>query len=229
MKVGLLAYHSACNMGATLQLLSSYGYWQKAGHEPIIINWIAPDLEAFYAEHTPKSQIIFHSNLRKQLWKETELCRTAEDIAKVIEKEGIEAVVVGSDAVAQNHPWLSRCYFSLHHFFVITNYTSDRMFPNPFWGTFNDYLENPIPVALLSASSQDSAYHLFSTSIRRDMAKRLESFCYISTRDTWTQKMIESVTKETIKPQVTPDPVFAFNYNAGERIASKENILKKYL
>ena len=48
MKIGLLAYHSACNMGATLQLLSSYGYWQKVGHEPVVINWIPQDLEDFY-------------------------------------------------------------------------------------------------------------------------------------------------------------------------------------
>lgn len=228
MKIGLLAYHSACNMGATLQLLSSYGYWQKAGHEPIVINWVAQDLEDFYTDHTPKSQILFHQQLRQQLWKETDLCRTAEDIARVIEKEGIQAVVIGSDAVAQNHPWPSRLYLSRQHIVGLAHYTSDRMFPNPFWGMFNDFLPYPIPVALLSASSQDSEYHLFPQKTRREMTQRWKSLCYISTRDTWTQKMIQSVTNGDIQPQVTPDPVFAFNYNAGERIASKEDILKKY-
>lgn len=228
MKIGLLAYHSACNMGATLQLLSSYGYWQKAGHEPIIINWVAQDLEDFYACYTPLSQILFLRQLRQQLWKETELCRTAEDIARAIEKEGIQAVVIGSDAVTQNHPWPSRLYLSKRHIVGIARYTSDRMFPNPFWGTFNDYLAHPIPTALLSASSQDSEYHLFTPKTRHEMVKRWESFSYISTRDSWTQKMIESITKGHILPLVTPDPVFAFNYNAGERIASKEDIIKKY-
>ena len=32
MKIGLLAYHSACNFGATLQLLSTYRYLLKAGY-----------------------------------------------------------------------------------------------------------------------------------------------------------------------------------------------------
>lgn len=228
MKIGLLAYHSACNMGATLQLLSSYGYWQKAGHEPIVINWVPQDLEDFYTGRTPKSQIEAHKALRKQIWTETDLCRNAEDIARVIEKENIQALVIGSDAVAQHHPWLSRTILSKKHIFAIIRYTQDRLFPNPFWGTFNDYLSKAIPTAVLSASSQDSEYRLFSYNLRRQMAQRIKSYCYVSVRDNWTQKMFKTITRGEITPPVTPDPVFAFNYNAGEIIATKEQILKKY-
>lgn len=228
MKIGLLAYHSACNMGATLQLLSSYGYWQKAGHEPIIINWVAEDMEKAYARRTPSAQFEAHKALRKTLWQETELCHTAEEIAHVIETEKIEAVVVGSDAVAQNHPKITRIQLDKKHLLRFLPLTGDRIFPNPFWGTFNDYLKQPVPVAVLSASSQDSAYRLFSRAKCREMAKRIQSYRYISARDTWTQKMVSHITKGSIIPPVTPDPVFAFNYNAGERIASREEILHKF-
>ena len=228
MKIGLLAYHSACNMGATLQLLSSYGYWQKAGHEPIIINWVAEDMEKAYAKRTPSAQFEAHKALRKTLWQETELCHTAEEIAHVIETEKIEAVVVGSDAVAQNHPKITRIQLDKKHLLRFLPLTGDRIFPNPFWGTFNDYLKQPVPVAVLSASSQDSAYRLFSKAKCREMAKRIQSYRYISARDTWTQKMVSHITKGSIIPPVTPDPVFAFNYNAGERIASREEILHKF-
>ncbi|MBR1877733.1 MAG: polysaccharide pyruvyl transferase family protein [Paludibacteraceae bacterium] len=228
MKIGLLAYHSACNMGATLQLLSSYCYWQKAGYEPIVINWIPQDLENYYINSTPQQQRELQINLRKQLWKETDLCRTSEEVARVIEKEKIEAVVVGSDAIAQNHPWLTRLSLDKKKLVRYQQYTHDRMFPNPFWGIFNDYLAKPVPVAILSASSQDSAYHLFSLLTRIEMSKRLQSFCYVSTRDSWTQKMIQTITLGRVNPPVTPDPVFGFNYNVGEMISSREEILRKF-
>ena len=228
MKIGLLAYHSACNMGATLQLLSSYGYWQKAGHEPIVINWVPKDLEESYIRRTPKVQYDEHWVLRKQLWRETDLCRTAKDIAHVIEKEGIQAIIIGSDAVTQHHPWLSRICLSKKHIIWLSQYSTDRMFPNPFWGTFNDFLAKPIPTALMSASSQDSAYSLISHNLKSDMAKRLAAHKYISVRDSWTQNMITDITNGKIIPLVTPDPVFAFNYNAGEKISPRQDILKRY-
>lgn len=228
MKIGLLAYHSACNMGATLQLLSSYGYWQKAGHDPIIINWVAKDLEALYNQKTPSTQLEAHRTMRSSIWKETAVCHTAQEVAHVIEDEKIEAVVIGSDAVAQNHPKITRIQLDKKHLLRYLPLTQDRVFPNPFWGTFNDYLQHPIPTAVQSASSQDSAYRLFSIAKRKEMAKRIEAYRYISVRDTWTQKMIEHITQNKITPTITPDPVFAFNYNAGEHIASKEEILRKY-
>ena len=57
MKIGLLAYHAVCNFGAMLQLLSTYMFLKNHGHEPVIINWVAKDLEDYYSQNTPKSQI----------------------------------------------------------------------------------------------------------------------------------------------------------------------------
>lgn len=104
MRIGLLAYHSACNFGATLQLFSSYMYLLNHQQTPVIINWIPEDLERYYRNCTPKTQFECQASVRKQLWKETDLCRNSQEVAQIIEKEGIDAVIVGSDAVAQCHP-----------------------------------------------------------------------------------------------------------------------------
>ena len=47
-KVGILAYHSACNYGANLQILSTIGYLKKKGYEPFVINYEAKDFVDFY-------------------------------------------------------------------------------------------------------------------------------------------------------------------------------------
>ena len=228
MIIGLLAYHSACNFGATLQLLSTYKYLENSGHRPIVINWIAQDLQDFYGQTTPKEQIEQQRNLRTQLWNETRLCLNAEEIAGEIERLHIQAVIIGSDAVAQHHPWAERIIFPTKTLFSIRHFTSDRIFPNPFWGTFNQYLKKPVPVAILSASSQDSRYIFTLPSDKAEMAKAINSYKYISVRDIWTQKMVSYVTNSKVIPQVTPDPVFAFNQNAGCLIPSKEQLQKTY-
>ena len=103
MKIGLLAYHSAINFGATLQLLSTYMYLKNHGHYPVIINWVAADMESDYDNGSPTAQLSAHRQLRKLLWHETSLCRTEQDVAEAIKAEGIEAVIIGSDAVCQHH------------------------------------------------------------------------------------------------------------------------------
>ncbi len=228
MKIGLLAYHSACNFGATLQLLSTYMYFKNAGYEPVIINWVAADLEEFYQRITPQAQYQLQEDLRKQIWNETILCRTIEEVARIIEQEKIEAVVIGSDAVCQHHPLLERILFPTRTVIHIQKLTQDRMFPNPFWGLFNTYLQNPVPVAVLSASSQDSAYKYIPCKTRQEMAKAIKQYKYISVRDSWTADMIATITHDQRHPQVTPDPVFAFNYNAGALVPSQDDICKRF-
>ena len=228
MKIGLLAYHSACNMGATLQLLSSYSYLKNNGHTPIVVNWVAEDLEKMYENAVPDEQKELQIQLRAALWHETELCRTSEDVARVIKKEGIQAVIVGSDAVAQNHPELERLRIDRRRLIRVGEITSDRVFPNPFWGVFNNYLDEPIPVAMLSGSSQDSHYRLITSAQRKQMNLAIKNFRYISVRDSWTRDMITYITSNEIVPPVTPDPVFAFNYNAGHLIPSRQTILNKF-
>jgi len=228
MKIGLLAYHSAINYGATLQLLSTYMYLKNHGHEPVVINWVPSDLEAFYVRRSTEQQRAYCRQIRQQIWHETSLCRTAEEVAREVEAEHIDAVIVGSDAVAQHHPAVERAVFPCRRIVYIQKYTSDRMFPNPFWGQFNDYLPRPVPVAVMSASSQDSAYPMFTPWLKRRMRGAIERYAYISVRDTWTQAMVEHVTDGKRCPAVTPDPVFAFNDNASSLVPGKAEILERY-
>jgi len=228
MKIGLLAYHSACNFGATLQLLSTYMYLRKSHHDPIVINWTPSDFEYDCLLHTPQEQYACQKTVREQFWKETELCRTAEEIAQVIEKEKIEAVIIGSDAVAQHHPLLERIAFPCRTIIAINKHTSDRTFPNSFWGIWQDHLSHPIPMALMSASCQDSSYKQIPAKTRREMEKRIMRFDYLSVRDSWTRDMMSFLTHEERRPDITPDPVFAFNQNASELVPSRQETLQKF-
>ena len=226
MKIGLIAYHAASNFGASLQLLSTFSFFKNKGDEPIIINWVANDFEDFYKVRTSKDQEECLLNFRNNYWEETSLCRTSNEVAKVIEKEGIEAVVIGSDAVAQN----------FYPFYVLPKYkiglintpTSDRRFPNVFWGTFIPYLKKEIPVVVMSASSQDSPFKTFSKEVCEQMREHIKRYAYCSVRDSWTQEMFKHVTLGEVTPKVTPDPVFAFNANVSSMIPSREEILKKF-
>lgn len=228
MKIGLLAYHAVCNFGAMLQLLSTYMFLKNHGHEPVIINWVAKDLENYYAQNTPISQIENQLKLRLQLWKETALCRTIKDVANIISNEQIDAVIIGSDAVAQHHPLFERIVFPCRNIIAINSVTSDVLFPNPFWGIWTDYLDKPVPVALMSAASQDSKYKYISKKLRKQMKERIMAFSYVSVRDVDTQKMCSFITEGQCCPSVTPDPVFAFNQNAASLVPSKEELMKKY-
>ncbi|MBR5730205.1 MAG: polysaccharide pyruvyl transferase family protein [Prevotella sp.] len=228
MKIGLMAYHSACNFGATLQLLSTYSYLTSQGHDPIIINWIPDDLEKYYRCCTPQEQFNSQKVVRHQIWKETSLCRNSQEVAEVIKNESIDAVIVGSDAVAQCHPLFERITFPCKRIIAIGKNTSDREFPNPYWGVWQDFLEKPIPMAVMSASCQDSSYKLIPSRIRKEMRKRILSYNYLSVRDTWTRNMMAYLSKNQAVPPVTPDPVFAFNQNAKSLIPTREEILKRY-
>lgn len=227
MKIGLMAYHSACNFGASLQLTSTYMYLRNHGHQPIVINWVADDLDLQYAK-APEAQAEMQKNLRRQVWTETTLCRTDEDVANAIKENGIEAVIIGSDAVCQHHTVRERLIFPCKRLFAIEYATKDRLFPNPFWATWNRLLDNPVPVAILSASSQDSAYQYFSPSLCSAMEEQVRSYSYLSVRDQWTCDMFAHITKGRIVPEVTPDPVFAFSYNADAILPTKEELMKKY-
>lgn len=228
MKIGLLAYHAVCNFGAMLQLLSTYMFLKNHGHEPVIINWLAKDLEDYYSQNTPKSQIENQLKLRLQLWRETALCRTIKDVANVIANEHIDAVIIGSDAVAQHHPLFERIVFPCRSIVAVNSVTSDVVFPNPFWGLWTNYLDKPVPVALMSAASQDSKYKFISKHLRKQMKECVMSYCYASVRDEDTQKMFSYITDGQCCPPVTPDPVFAFNQNAASLLPSKADIMKRY-
>ncbi len=227
MKIGILTYHAACNFGANLQILSTIFYLHNQGHNPIIINWFTKELENYYLKNTPSLQVEEHKNFRDKYFPLTNRCFNDEDIIKEIEKNKIEAIIVGSDAVAQHHPFLSRIVFPCKKIITIKKVSKDRTFPNPFWGSFYNLLEKKIPLVMMSASSQNSAYKLTPNFERKEMNLHLSNFSFISVRDQWTSKMIQYISNNKIQPKVTPDPVFAFNNNIDIQ-PSKEEILQKF-
>lgn len=228
MKIGLLAYHSAINFGATLQLFSTYCFLKEKGHNPVVINWIATDLDLYYKETANEAQRNMQVKTRNLLWKETSLCHTSEEVARVIEDENIEAVIIGSDAVAQHHSFLERVVFPCRTIIGVNKTHSDCLYPNAFWADWQVFLKKSIPVAVISASCQDSAYKYIYGNLKKAMCASIKNYQYISVRDTWTQKMMAYITNGLIIPNITPDPVFAFAQNAGKFIPSQDAILQKF-
>ena len=228
MKIGILAYYSACNYGANLQVLSTVGYLKRTGHQPIVINYETDDFIRFYKNITPSKTYDAFCKFRHDSMPLSEHCNSTEQLANIIDSLQLDAIIIGSDAVSQHHPLLSRILFPTRTIFSISKITNDRHFPNPFWGTFADYLKKPIPMAILSASSQDSNYHLFLPSLKKQMWERLQQFSYISARDEWTKSMYKSISCGQLDVKVTPDPVFSFNSNCEYIIPNKQDILQKY-
>lgn len=232
MKIGILTYHRAINFGANLQLYSTYNYLENQGYVPIIINYLPQDLEALYSSF-PQSQITEHIKFIKPLFK-TEECRNAKEVAEQIDNYDINNIIIGSDAVAQHHPLFSRISFPTKRIFHVDRISSDRMFPNPFWGTFIDYLRRDINIVAMSTSSQQSSYKLFDRKMINRMMYYLNQFSYISARDNWTKDMYKYISDGNLNVNETPDPVFAFNYNVSkipteQEIRTNFNLPNKYI
>lgn len=226
MKIGILTYCNAINFGANLQAFSTYNYFINRGYTPIFLNYKAKDYIDSYSSF-PSMQILEHQKFLESM-NVSKVFSDSRSLAKLLRDEGIKNVVIGSDAVAQHHPFLSQIVFpSKRHIISRSKPTSDRMFPNPFWGEFLNF-SNEINVCLMSVSSQQSQYKLFSRDTRSQMYDLISRFSYISVRDSWTKKMYENISGGRLSPVKTPDPVFAFNYNCKQYIPSRDEILKKF-
>ena len=225
MKVGILTYHNAINFGANLQAVSTYNYFKSNGYEPIFINYCPSDFRNSYSQF-PARQIEEHNKFMSS-YCHTDLCSDAKSVGEMLLKLNIRNVVIGSDAVAQHHPFSSQIVFPSRKIISRSKPTSDRMFPNPFWGQLLDYAPNT-NVCLMSVSSQQSMFNRFSKHLMDDMMNYISKFSYISVRDEWTKRMYSRISKGLIIPLITPDPVFGFNYNCEDIIASKEEILTKF-
>lgn len=228
MKIGILTFYREINFGANLQGLSTYMYLKKSGHIPFMINYYSHKKTKLYKmrmdnEVQPHSHKRFVDEFFKN---ETEVCYNSNDINNVIEKYGLEAVVVGSDAVLQNHPLINRIKFSSRKIIRIVRSLPDTQYPNPFWGCG---INSQVKMSMMSVSSQDSEFYNYSEKLRDKMRQSLSRFSYLSVRDSWTRDMVASIMqKDNRDIPVTPDPVFAFNQNCSEFIVSKDDIIKKY-
>lgn len=227
MKIGILTYHSAYNFGANLQVYSTVEYLKNNGFDPIIINWIPEDMAARSSIFVSGIQINAHDEFRKRFLPCTDICRTDADIIKVIKNENIKGIIIGSDAVLQHQPFLSRIYLSKKGITLKNKTGSDGIFPNPFWGSFIPYFEEIFPVLVMSVSSQNTDFKYIRGRLRKQMNISLHRFSSITVRDLWTKRMVKYLTYGTIDPPITPDPVFAYNQNVKDQY-SKEEILNRF-
>ena len=226
MNIGILTFYKVANFGANIQGVSTYYYLKKIGYNPIFLNYVSVktenSLEESYKKSVqPKAHIDF---VNSYIENQTENLYNSDDVVAAIDKYHIDAIIIGSDAVVQHHPLLSRIHKGRRKPFYIAHPAPERMFPNPFWGCgFAD----KIPTVMMSVSSQNSKYSQFSKSLKSRMFETLNNMKYISVRDTWTLNMMKAIgVNQDVK--VTPDPVFAFNYNAGHLVPSEDDIRKRF-
>lgn len=227
MNIGILTYYRVANFGANLQAVSTYYYLLNNGHNPLFILYESEETVKNFQkkqayEVQKKEHILFIDTI---ISNQSFRCFTPDDVNRAIIEYSLDAIIIGSDAVLQHHPLRSRIKKGKRKPFYIEKMVPERIFPNCFWG-FG--LSDNIPIAMMSVSSQNSEYKHFGNKLNRKMTETLSQMKYISVRDSWTRDMIVYITHGKISPPVTPDPVFAFNENAGILVPSEENLRKKY-
>lgn len=217
MRIGLLTYHWVSNYGANLQTLSTYSFLEEMGYEPIIINWIPQKTKEYYLSACPREQYECHRSFINERCQLTEEFSETNLVPEIIKKNKIDGVVIGSDSLfnleKDKYSWLQkRTIFA----------TEDHIYPNPFWGfKFED-----VPHVGLSISSQNSDYFLYKE-VKEEIGRSLLSFRAITVRDMWTRGLVSYFTEGKMVPDVTPDPVFAFNENVSD-LPTRNYILEKY-
>jgi hypothetical protein len=231
LRIGILTYHAAYNFGAGLQALSTFRYLKNNGYEPIVIDFFPEDLEKAFNRLVPAVQAEAHKEFLEKNLVLTGRCRNAVDIARIIESNDIQAVIIGSDAVVQHFPLLSRIRVMPSAKKLLTIRIDpvkyDTNFPNPFWGEFLQHLTRAIPVAMMSVSCQNTEFNLFPGREKDAINRMTGKIKYISVRDKRTSELFKYVSNGTRCPEITPDPVFAFNDNVLD-VPGKEEILNKF-
>jgi len=230
MKIGVLTYHCQPNFGAQLQAISTVGHLRRLGHEPIVLDWYAADLEEMYSKRIPEAQVRCHQEFTNASLPLSAKCSQEQQLIEEINRQQLDAILVGSDALFKYVPARNRRHFSkrkLRYIYDFTPLSCELLDGNPFFGAFLKQLAQPIPASVYAASSQNCPYGQLTCSERRQMASALSQYKYISVRDAWTKKMIHSVTGRKEVP-IFPDPVFSFKQNCYLPIPSKEEILQRY-
>ena len=226
MNIGVLTYHKSCNFGANLQAYSTLNYLKKSGYNPVLIDYFPESLYVF-GKNLSDSQQSAHYKFFDNKFSVTKTCTTAQEIATEISNNNINNIIIGSDAVFNVCPNLCRIGISRKRIINFINPVDTLRFPNAFWGVFNDYVNTDLNVCVMSASSQNAKYKRLMPWTKRKMANQLKKMSYISVRDKWTKAFLENISHGEIVPDITPDPVFAFNNNV-ESIPSEEYIQQKF-
>lgn len=230
MKIGILTYHCQPNFGAQLQAISTVGHLRNLGHQPIVLDWYAADLEDMYSKRIPQEQVQCHFQFTKAALPLSNKCSTEQNLIQEIDNLKLDALIVGSDALFKYVPLRNRRHFSkkkLKYIYDFVPLSCELLDNNPFFGAFLEQLSHSVPASVYAVSSQNCPYKRFTCSETRKMASALSHYKFISVRDAWTQKMIRAVTGRKEIP-IFPDPVFSFRQNCYLNIPAKEEILNRY-
>lgn len=227
MNIGILTYYRVANFGANLQAVSTYYYLKNNGYTPLFILYESEEtVDNFKKKQANDVQKKEHIHFIDDIIPcQSFRCFNADDINRAIIEYNLDAIIIGSDAVLQHHPICARIKKGKRKPFYIEKMVPERIFPNCFWGCG---ISEKISMAMMSVSSQNSEYKYFGKKLSRKMSETLSRMKYISVRDSWTRDMVVSITHNKIIPPVTPDPVFAFNKNAGFLVPSEESLREKY-
>lgn len=234
MKIGVLTFLRVGNFGANLQALSTYNYLKRQGHEVVFLEYVSrntlfykkvSEIRGKFKAKTRDIQETEHMRfLDEQIPNQIRNLHSLSEVYRTIKDNHIDGIVIGSDAVAQHWPIGSTLKMGKRRPFWFEPLQQERRFPNPFWGCgFAD----KVPTAMMSVSSQNSKYKLFSNFTRKRIAKQLSCMKFISVRDAWTRDLMHSC-DSSLNIDITPDPVFALNSNMGERIPSEKYVRNKF-
>lgn len=106
MKIGILTYYKVANFGANLQAVSTYLYLKGKGYEPVFVNYCSKEVyNKLYTSDNggqTKCHFAFVDGVIKQ---QSRYCHNVSEVLNELERLGIEAVIIGSDAVLQHHPF----------------------------------------------------------------------------------------------------------------------------
>lgn len=224
--IGILTYHCIPNFGAQLQVLSTVGYLRRYGYNPVVLNWFPKDLEEYYRNRVPNEQYECQYDFSQNQMPVSRLCRTQEELAVEISRLSLDGIIIGSDALFDYIPESWRYNISLRRFKKMPIFvTSNHRLPNPFWGSFNDFLKESIPFVGFSISSQNMPYRNLNKKEIRELKRLLLQFRYLTVRDRWTKDSVKYISGREVS--ITPDPVFSFNDNLGDEI-TKQEICEKF-
>lgn len=229
MRVGILTYHCVPNFGAQLQAMSTIGYLKKMGHTPVLLHWYPKDLEQQYARRVPKVQRNCQMQFAESFFPLSALCRNEKQLIKEIERQQLDMIITGSDALFRYVPKCDRKKsFSKRRLRFVNNFVScEDLNGNPFFCDYYGELTRQIPVVAFSVSSQNCPYFRMTQEERDVMGQYLRNFSKITVRDQWTKSMVEEIAG--LKHiAITPDPVFAFNQNCYIDIPSKVDICQRF-
>lgn len=226
MKIGVLTFYRTGNFGANLQAVSTYNYLRKTGHEVVFLHYLShyTNYVETKSEKVNKQLVEHYRFVDDNIPTQSVKLFSVKALKRIIEEMGIERIMIGSDAVLQHFPLFSTLRWGQSLKAWLRPIQGERRFPNIFWGYG---FSGEIPTAMISVSSQNSPYDRWVWFTKKRMAKCLQSMRYISVRDKWTQDLVNTVCP-AITPVITPDPVFAFNQNAGHLIPSKADVCVKF-